>query len=344
MGVFSDALGPPPRSLKVRRNYRASLLLAPVVLLAVPAARSIMLAAAARAAARAAALPTAFGIVSMPVTRSLRRLTPSASGRYHRNHFRRVAMAAGNEAEIRTEVQGMRAREIKQQLEALGVDAADAFEKSELVERLVRARLDGVEPAPKEPETEPAPEASTAGGEAADAGAPSPAPGARSPELLERCRAMRVPELRTQLGSRGIRWADAVDKEELVERLAAVMATEASFSSSGRLRPGAVSKLNGAELAIELEDGATPLLLDVYATWCGPCQMMAPHLEAAARSLGNRVRVAKVDSDEEPAWATKLRVGGLPTLILFDKNGQEVTRREGALMEQQLIDMVNPYL
>jgi len=241
-------------------------------------------------------------------------------------------MAAGNEAEIRAELQGMRAREIKQKLEALGVDAADAFEKSELVERLVRAQLDGVQAPSQE-----APTDSTANEKAADSGAPSP-------DIVERCRAMRVQELRTELGSRGIRWADAVDKDELVERLASVMATEASFSSSGRLRPGAVSKLNGAELTIELDHGTTPLLLDVYATWCGPCQMMAPHLEAAAKSLGNRVRVAKVDSDEEPAWATKLRVGGLPTIILFDKNGQEVTRQEGALMEQQLVSMVSRYL
>jgi len=239
-------------------------------------------------------------------------------------------------------VQGMRARKIKQELEALGVGAADAFEKSELAERLVRARLEGVQAPQKETETEPAPEASkekasTAGEEAEDGGAPSA-------ELRERCRAMRVTELRTQLGSRGIRWADAVEKEELVERLANVMATEASFSSSGRLRPGEVSKLNGAELTIELDQAATPLLLDVYATWCGPCQMMAPHLEAAARSLGNRVRVAKIDSDEEGAWATKLRVGGLPTLILFDKQGKEVARQEGALMEQQLISMVSAHI
>merc|ERR1719510_349532 len=109
-----------------------------------------MLAAAARAAARAAALPTAWSIASFPATRSLRRLTPSASGRQHRACVRRVAMAAGNEADIRAEVQGMRARDIKQKLEALGVDAADAFEKSELAERLVRARLEGAQ-APQTP-------------------------------------------------------------------------------------------------------------------------------------------------------------------------------------------------
>lgn len=338
MGLLFGAFGLPSRSWKVRRNCRTTLLLAPVLFLAVLAAtRATMLAAAARAAARAAALPTAWSIASFPVTRSLRRLTPSASGRRYRACVRRVAMAAGSEAEIRAEVQSMRAREIKQKLEALGVDAADAFEKSELVERLVRAQLDGVQAPQREAESGTVPEAATAGEEAADVGA-------LDPEILATCRAMRVTDLRTQLGSRGIRWADAVDKEELVERLANVLATELSFSSSGRLRPGTVSKLNGAELTIELDQGSTPLLLDVYATWCGPCQMMAPHLEAAARSLGNRVRVAKLDSDEEPAWATKLRVGGLPTIILFDKQGQEVVRKEGALMEQQLLSMVSAHI
>jgi len=66
---------------------------------------------------------------------------------------------------------------------------------------------------------------------------------------------------------------------------------------------------------------------------------MVPHLEAAAQRLGARVRVAKLDSDKEPAWASQLRVGGLPTVILFDKDGNEVTRQEGAVMDQALVSM-----
>lgn len=224
----------------------------------------------------------------------------------------------------------MRAREIKRELEVLRVNAADAFEKDELVERLVQARLNGVEPPSAEDSAE------------AEPASPEPAADATkaSVDVLERCRSMRVSELRTELGTRGIAWADALDKDELVERLAAVLAQEASFSISGRIRPGAVAELTGSELDQELSGSSTPLLLDVFATWCGPCQMMAPQLEAAAKRLGARARVAKLDSDKEPAIASRLRVGGLPTIILFNAEGKEVTRQEGAVMEQQLVSMV----
>lgn len=151
---------------------------------------------------------------------------------------------------------------------------------------------------------------------------------------------MKVVELRTELGQRGISWADALDKDELVERLAQVLAKEAAFCSSGRLKPGIVSKITGKELEEELADSTTPLLLDVYATWCGPCKVMESHLEAAAKKLGNKIRVAKMDSDEEGDASTKLRVNGLPTLILFDRNGKQVQRNEGAMMESQIIEMV----
>eukprot|EP00404_Azadinium_spinosum_P052692 CAMPEP_0180786758 /NCGR_PEP_ID=MMETSP1038_2-20121128/50986_1 /TAXON_ID=632150 /ORGANISM="Azadinium spinosum, Strain 3D9" /LENGTH=77 /DNA_ID=CAMNT_0022823931 /DNA_START=62 /DNA_END=293 /DNA_ORIENTATION=+ len=66
---------------------------------------------------------------------------------------------------------------------------------------------------------------------------------------------------------------------------------------------------------------------------------MAPHLEAAAKRLGPRVRVVKLDSDKAPDLSSRLRVGGLPTVILFDRHGQEVKRQEGALMEEQLFSM-----
>lgn len=247
------------------------------------------------------------------------------------------AVAGETEAEIREEVGKLRAREIKRELEAAGVNAADAFEKDELIERLVAARLHGP----------PTPEEAGAGAET-----PPPAAGhaASAPtaavddtpkrETEKRCRAMSVKELRTELGSRGIAWADALEKEELVQRLSGVLAHEASFSCSGRLRPGAASELTAAELEQELCESDTPLLLDVYATWCGPCQLMAPQLEAAAQRLGARARVAKLDSDKHTAMASRLRVGGLPTIILFNRQGKEVARQEGALMEQQLINMV----
>lgn len=243
----------------------------------------------------------------------------------------------------------MRAKEIKKELIDQGIDVSDIFDKEELVERLWQLRSGVLQPPPAPapateavdaPPAEPAqapqavPEAET--GSTGSTGSTSAAAG----DFVAQCRQMKVVELRTELGQRGISWADALDKDELVERLAHVLAKEAAFCSSGRLKPGIVSKITGKELEEELADSTTPLLLDVYATWCGPCKVMETHLEAAAKKLGNKIRVAKMDSDEEGDASTKLRVNGLPTLILFDRDGKQVQRNEGAMMESQIIEMV----
>jgi thioredoxin len=112
------------------------------------------------------------------------------------------------------------------------------------------------------------------------------------------------------------------------------------------LTPGQVSDLTGEQLEVELAAmaGGTPfLLLDAYAVWCGPCKMMAPQLAQAAEVFGDRVRVAKMDTDQHPQQASQWRVQGLPTLILF-RNGQEVDRIEGALMKHQLVEWVESKL
>jgi thioredoxin len=90
---------------------------------------------------------------------------------------------------------------------------------------------------------------------------------------------------------------------------------------------------------IQATDKTTPLLLDAFATWCGPCQLMAKQLEQAATELGSSVRVVKMDTDKNERLAAELRVQGLPTLILFE-NGKEVKRVEGAMMKDQLMEWI----
>jgi thioredoxin len=119
-----------------------------------------------------------------------------------------------------------------------------------------------------------------------------------------------------------------------------------NFSPSGKLTPGEVADIDDQTLEQELSavGTTTPLLLDVYATWCGPCQMMAPQLAAAAKELGDTVRVAKIDSDKYTQWASRLKVGGLPTVIVFGPDGIEVDRIEGALMKDGLMNLVQRHL
>jgi thioredoxin len=85
-----------------------------------------------------------------------------------------------------------------------------------------------------------------------------------------------------------------------------------------------------------LDSSDVPILVDFYATWCGPCQMMAPILEQVGANLRDRLQVVKIDTDKYPNLATKYQIEALPTLVLF-KNGKPAERIEGVLQASQLI-------
>ena len=85
-----------------------------------------------------------------------------------------------------------------------------------------------------------------------------------------------------------------------------------------------------------LSGSDVPVLVDFYATWCGPCQMMAPILDQVNAQLKGRLQVVKIDSDKYPQLASQYQIHALPTLVLF-KNGQPVDRIEGVLPAEQII-------
>lgn len=85
-----------------------------------------------------------------------------------------------------------------------------------------------------------------------------------------------------------------------------------------------------------LASSSVPVLVDFYATWCGPCQMMAPILEQVGANLRDRLQVVKIDTDRYPNLATKYQIEALPTLVLF-KDGQPAEKIEGVLEAPQLI-------
>jgi thioredoxin 2 len=82
--------------------------------------------------------------------------------------------------------------------------------------------------------------------------------------------------------------------------------------------------------------GDLPLLVDVWADWCGPCKSFAPVFEQAAVQLEGRCRLAKLDSQANPQLSTQLGIRSIPSLILF-KNGREVARQSGAMPLPQLL-------
>jgi len=83
-----------------------------------------------------------------------------------------------------------------------------------------------------------------------------------------------------------------------------------------------------------------PVLVDFWAEWCGPCKMIAPALEEIAQELGDKVTIAKINIDHNPATPKKYGVRGIPTLMLF-KDGQVAATKIGALPKRQLMDWVS---
>jgi thioredoxin len=80
-----------------------------------------------------------------------------------------------------------------------------------------------------------------------------------------------------------------------------------------------------------------PVLVDFYADWCGPCQMMVPILEQVNNQLKDRLRIVKIDTEKYANLATQYQISALPTLVLF-KQGQPVDRIEGVMQAQQLVE------
>mmetsp|Transcript_7426 Transcript_7426/g.11742 ORF Transcript_7426/g.11742 Transcript_7426/m.11742 type:complete len:185 (-) Transcript_7426:282-836(-) len=119
----------------------------------------------------------------------------------------------------------------------------------------------------------------------------------------------------------------------------------------------AAPMVTGEELEMMLTEWDLPLVVDAYATWCGPCLLMSPEFESAAEELKGRVRFVKLDTDKEEEMAARLNIMGLPTLLFLDKfepkedgpeDEQEAKavlkgRIEGALRKQNIIDLCEYY-
>ena len=276
-----------------------------------------------------------------------------------------------NEATL-TNPSDMRLREIQSELKERNVSYADCFDRESLVKRLIEARENNPVVAVTEKE-DVAPPQPTESSHAPDTQNDTTTTVSLDTEFdkeatITELRELRVKELKEKLSHYRVRWGTFNEKEQMVQALCNAMEKRfiqsKNFSRSGSITPGEVTDVTESELLQEMgwlesdvqkgvatkpatadESGMPhpPILLDLYATWCGPCKMVAPQLEAAAQELGPTCRVMKIDTDKYQRLASVLRVGGLPSLVYFDGGNvsKEVKRVEGALMKDGIVDFVN---
>jgi thioredoxin 1 len=102
----------------------------------------------------------------------------------------------------------------------------------------------------------------------------------------------------------------------------------------------AVGKVSDSNFETEVLKAAEPVVVDFWAEWCGPCRMIGPALEEISGSLGDKVKIVKLNVDENPGTASKYGIMSIPTLMLF-KGGQLASRQVGAVPKQKLEQWIN---
>jgi len=109
----------------------------------------------------------------------------------------------------------------------------------------------------------------------------------------------------------------------------------ASPNKNNEVFPMAVGKVTDASFDSDVLKATGPVVVDFWAEWCGPCRMIAPALEEISASLGEKVKIVKLNVDENPGVAAKYGIMSIPTLMIF-KNGEMASRQVGAAPKQKL--------
>ncbi|XP_050211526.1 uncharacterized protein LOC126661706 [Mercurialis annua] len=156
--------------------------------------------------------------------------------------------------------------------------------------------------------------------------------------------ASTIPSLKAQLGAAKLSSSPSLHLPPQLNRLQFGGRGICFSNSRSRILPlVAAKKQTFANLDELLENSDKPVLVDFYATWCGPCQLMSPILDQVGTVLKDAIQVVKIDTEKYPSIADKYKIEALPTFILF-KDGKPYDRFEGALAKDRFIERVETAL
>ncbi|MBN1253591.1 MAG: thioredoxin [Bacteroidales bacterium] len=94
---------------------------------------------------------------------------------------------------------------------------------------------------------------------------------------------------------------------------------------------------------LDLINSETPVLIDFSAEWCAPCKALAPILKDVRNTLGDKVRIIKIDVDKNPIIAQNLQISSVPTIMIY-KNGQQKFRQSGVIPANQIVQILNQFI
>ncbi len=106
---------------------------------------------------------------------------------------------------------------------------------------------------------------------------------------------------------------------------------------------GNVVEFTDANFQSEVVDSATPVLVDFWAPWCGPCKMLAPTIEQLATEMGGKVKIGKLNTDENPNVASDHNISAIPTVMLF-KDGKMVDKLTGVAPKDRFVKWIEGHM